>query len=129
MHQKCLLLLCCQPLVPRQRCLLQAKKKSQQDKAAGKRATTPAQPSKASHADSSESEEEEERQRFSLQDSRFASLVDDSDGPLVGSEGWQGAPSTGQGSQLAPPLSSHDTAAVSMTAESGNEDEGENVEQ
>ena len=128
MHQKCLLILCCQPLVPRQRCLLQAKKKSQQDKAAGKRATTtPAQPSKASHADSSESEEEEERQRFSLQDSRFASLVDDSDGPLIGSEGWQGAPSTGQGSQLAPPLSSHDTAAVSMTA--GNEDEGENVQQ
>ena len=110
------------------RCLLQAKKKAQQDKAGGKRSqaaiSTPAQPSKASQADSSESEEEEERERFSLLDSRFASLVDDSDGPLVGSQGAKAAPSLGQGSRLAPPLSSHDTAA-----ESGNEEEGESVEQ
>ena len=102
--------------------MLQAKKKAQQDKAAGKRSqavtSSPAQPSKARQADSSESEEEEERERFSLQNSRFASLVDDST-PLAGPGVLEGALSLGQGSQPAPPSATHGTAA------SSNEEEGQ----
>lgn len=115
------------------RCLLQAKKKAQQDKDGAKRSqaatSTPAQTSKASQADSSESEEEEERERFSLLDSRFASLMDDSDKSLVRPQGAEAAPFSGQGSQLVPPLSTHNLAAGSTTADSDNGVEGENVQQ
>lgn len=65
---------------------------------------------------------------MSLLDSRFASLMDDSDEPLVGSQGVEDAPSLGQRAQLAKPLSTHDMAG-STTAESGNGEEGENVQQ
>ena len=113
--------------------MLQAKKKAQQDKAAEKAGakrsqaatSAAAQPLTAkqnSMADSSDSEQEEQ-ESFSLQDSRFASLVDDKQTPAaVG--GLQGAPSLGQGSQLAAPLSSHETAAGSSAADSDHEEEG-----
>lgn len=110
---------------------MQAKKKGQQDKAAGKLAqaasSSAAQPWKSSQADSSQSEEEEERERFSLQDSRFASLVGDttpSAGP-GGSGVGDPNPSLGQGLQRLQPSSTHATAAGSTAADSGNEEEGE----
>ena len=112
------------------RCV-QAKKKGQQDKAAGKVAQAASsraaqlavQLGKSSQVDSSESEEDEERERFSLQDSRFASLVADSH-PPVGRGGSQGGPSSGQGSQPTQPSSStHATAAGSRTADSDNDEE------
>lgn len=106
---------------------MQAKKKGQQDKAAGKLAqaasSSAAQLGKSSQADSSESEEDEERERFSLQDSRFASLVGDSTLP-AGPGGSQGGPSFGPGSQLTQPPATHATAAGSSAADSSNEEEG-----
>lgn len=107
---------------------VQAKKKGQQDKAAGKSSqsasSSAAQLGKSSQADSSESEEDEERERFSLQDSRFASLVGDS-GPPAGAGVSQGGSTLEQGSQpLQASSSTHAAAAGSSAADSSNEEEG-----
>ena len=117
------------------RCAVQAKKKAQQEKAAGKAGakrtqpstSVPAQPSTSrqdSVPDSSDSEEEEEPERFSLKDSRFASLVDDA-ASSQGPELLEGALSLGQGSQLAAPSSTQETATGSNAAESDDELGGE----
>ena len=116
--------------------VVQAKKKAQQDKAAEKSRTKRAQAATSaaaaqpltvrqnSMAESSESEGEEEQESVSLQDSRFASLVDDKPTPAV-VIGWERAPSLGQGSQLAAPSLTHETAAGSSAADSDLEEEGE----